>query len=140
SRRSYSREEAAELFLLHLELQPIQRAAHGSPHLRADEQPVGEPGQRAATAKAIVELLCDPGSSPLDREGRAQLTGAPGVAKGNSVQVARLMLEHVLGDLPPPRGYRAPAERPADLGIAVGGQHVSEAVHPGRPATGFEVV
>src|SRR5438876_2304055 len=88
--------------LLDLDLEAGEGACHRAAHLGADEEAIGEPHERAAPLQPVFELLGDRRPLARDLERGPQLAGAFRVAEGDPVKAARLVLEHVLGDLAPP--------------------------------------
>src|SRR5687768_4918250 len=95
---------------LNLDPEAGQRASDRAAHLRADEEAVGEPGEGAPASQPVVELLRYQRGLARDLEPGHELPGALRVPEGDPVQAAGLVLQNVLGDLPPPRRDRAPAQ------------------------------
>ena len=80
---------------LRLELQLPQSALEGPPHLRADEEKVGDRGERAPRRDPVGEPLGDPGQAAVlggeDLEARLELPGGGRVLEGDPMQGARLV-------------------------------------------------
>ena len=127
--------------LLDLEPEPQQRPLQRLGHLAADEEALGEPGERAALRERVRELETDRRRlAPGDLELGSQLAARLRVRERDPVQAARLVREHPLADRPRPAGVERQTSVPPCLRIPGLRLDRLEAVDPGRPAGGVEVV